>query len=250
MDDAPQERVQASGDATGGALAPVPDEALLLRRGLTAALREAPSPERVMIVACGALAADILALVAANGWAHVDLECLPAILHSAPERIPEALRLRLRAARARGYGRIVAAFGDCGTGGRLDVVCVEEGVERLPGPHCQAVFGGPEAFAPPSLGDDGEALHLTDFLARQFDAVFWRGMGLDRHPELREMLFGHYTDLVHLAQTDDPETDAAAREAARKLGLRFMRRFTGRGGLEAALARLAAATPEGRRDGV
>ncbi|MGF1658315.1 MAG: DUF1638 domain-containing protein [Rubrimonas sp.] len=212
-----------------------PDEAALLRRGLPAPLRPDPSPERVMFVACGALAPDLLALKTANGWDHVDLDCLPAILHSAPERIPEALRLRLRAARARGYGRVVAVFGDCGTGGRLDVVCAEEGVERLPGPDCQAVFAGRDAFAA-AVAAEPDAFHLTDFLARHFDAIFWRGMGLDRHPELREMLFGHFTVLVHLAQTDDAATDAAAREAARKLGLRFSRRFTGRAALEADLA--------------
>ena len=31
---------------------------------------------------------------------------------------------------------------------------------------------------------------LTDFLVRQFDTIVWKGPGLDRHPELRDMYFG------------------------------------------------------------
>lgn len=214
------------------------DDAALTERGLMLDPPEAPALDRVMLIACGALARETLAVIALNGWRHMDLECLPALLHNRPDRIAEAVRVKARAARARGYGRILALYADCGTGGKLDAVCAEEGIERIPGPHCYAFFDGLEEFAGRSDEEMG-AFFLTDFLARQFDALVWRGLGLDRHPELMEMLFSHYDRVVHLAQTDDPALDAAAREAAAKLGLRYERRFTGYGGLADALTRAA-----------
>lgn len=189
-----------------------------------------------MLIACGALAREILALRALNGWSHLDLECLPAKLHNRPDRIPEAVRARARAARARGYGRVIAVYADCGTGGRLDAVCAEEGIERIAGPHCYAFFDGLEKFESRADTEIG-AFYLTDFLARQFDALVWRGLGIDRHPELLEMYFAHYDTLVYLAQTDDPDLDARAARAAKALGLDYVRRFTGYGGLAEALAR-------------
>lgn len=220
--------------------APLPDDETLLERGLMAPPPAGGALARVMLIACGALAREILALRALNGWSHLDLECLPAKLHNRPERIPEAVRAKARAARARGYGKILAVYADCGTGGRLDAVCAEEGIERIPGPHCYAFFDGLDAFAARAEEEIG-AFYLTDFLARQFDALVWRGLGIDRHPEIRELLFAHYDRVVHLAQTDDPALDAAARAAAAQLGLRYERRFTGYGDLATALS--AAAEP-------
>jgi hypothetical protein len=132
----------------------------------------------------------------------------------------------------------VAVYGDCGTGGGVDAICVEEGMERIPGPHCYAFFDGVDAFAARAEVEIG-AFYLTDFLARHFEALVWRGLGLDRHPELIEMMFGHYDRLVYLAQTDDRSLDQAALRAALALGLRFERRFTGYGDLAATLARAA-----------
>jgi hypothetical protein len=189
------------------------DDDRLTEDGLMIPPPEAPAADRVMFLACGALAREILALKAANGWRHVDLECLPAKLHNYPERIPGAVRAKARAARARGYGTIFVVYADCGTGGGLDAVCAEEGIERVPGPHCYAFFDGLEAFAA-RADDEIGAFYLTDFLARQFEALVWRGMAIDRHPELLEMLFGHYDRVVYLAQTDDPALDAKARDAA------------------------------------
>jgi hypothetical protein len=220
---------------TDDAALPLPDDETLTERGLSASPPEAMALDRVMLIACGALAREILALRALNGWTHLDLECLPAKLHNRPERIPEAVRAKARAARARGYGKILAVYADCGTGGRLDAVCAEEGIERVPGPHCYAFFDGLDAFAARAEEEIG-AFYLTDFLARQFDALVWRGLGIDRHPEIRDLLFSHYDRVVHLAQTNDPSLDAAARAAADKLGLRYERRFTGYGDLAVALA--------------
>jgi len=59
------------------------DPATLTAHGL------APSGRgRILLIACGALAHEILALKRANGWNHMDLHCLPAKLHLYPERIP------------------------------------------------------------------------------------------------------------------------------------------------------------------
>ena len=188
---------------------------------------------RVLIVACGALAREILALKRLNGWEHMDLQCLPAKLHLWPDRIPDAVEAAVVAARPR-YGTIFVAYADCGTGGTLAARCAALGVEMIGGPHCYSFFDGNEAFA--ARGDtEMTAFFLTDFLVRQFDAFVWRPMGLDRHPELRDMLFGNYDRLIYLAQTDDPALDQLAEDAAARLGLAYERRFTGYGDLPAAL---------------
>lgn len=191
---------------------------------------------RVLLLACGALAQEILALKRANHWDHLDLTCLPANLHLWPDRIPAAVEAAVRAHRA-DYESIFVVYADCGTGGRLQAKCAELGVEMVEGPHCYAFFEGNAAFA--ALAEtEFTAFYLTDFLVRQFDAFVWRPMGLDRHPELRDMLFGNYTKLVYQAQTDDATLDAKARDCATRLGLAYERRFTGYGDLETTLARV------------
>ncbi|WP_285670111.1 DUF1638 domain-containing protein [Paralimibaculum aggregatum] len=197
-------------------------------------------PGSVLVIACGALAREVLALQRANGLETLTLACLPAKLHNRPEQIPEAVRARIRRGRAEGFGRIFVLYADCGTGGQLDAVCAAEGVERIAGPHCYSFFEGNESFAARHEAGEITAFYLTDFLARQFDTLMWKGMGLDRHPELLPMIFGGYDRLVYLAQTDDPALTARAEAAAARLGLAFERRFTGYGELGDALARAAA----------
>ncbi|MFQ6754196.1 DUF1638 domain-containing protein [Cereibacter sphaeroides] len=188
---------------------------------------------RIRLIACGALAHEILALKRANGWDHLDLQCLPAKLHLRPEKIVEAVEAAVRAA----AGPVFVVYADCGTGGALERKCRDLGVEMVEGPHCYSFFEGNAAFAARA---DAEftAFYLTDFLVRQFDAFVWRPMGLDRHPELRDMYFGHYTTLVYQAQTEDPALDAKAEDCARRLGLAYQRRFTGYGDLAPRLAGL------------
>ena len=188
----------------------------------------------VLLIACGALAREILALKSANGWDHLDLQCLPAILHNHPERIVPAVRETVARYRTQ-YDRIFVVYADCGTGGLLEAACAEMGVAMVPGPHCYAFFEGNAAFA---ARDEMTAFYLTDFLVRQFDAFVWEPLGLNRHPELRDMYFGHYETLVYQAQTDDPDLTARAQDCATRLGLRFVRRFTGYGDLAPALAGL------------
>ncbi|WP_111732861.1 DUF1638 domain-containing protein [Roseovarius amoyensis] len=189
-------------------------------------------PGRILLIACGALAREILALKNANGWDHMSLQCLPASLHLYPDRITAAVEQAVLENRD-SYDEIFVVYADCGTGGQLAAKCAEMGVEMVEGPHCYAFFEGLDTF---SEHNEATAFYLTDFLVRQFDAFVWRAMGFDRHPELIEMMFGNYTKLVYQAQTHDPALDAKARECAARLGLEYEYRFTGYGGLETALA--------------
>jgi len=188
---------------------------------------------RVLVIACGALAREIAALRRANDWPHLEVRCLPAELHNRPERIAPAVREAIHANRGR-FETIFVAYGDCGTGGALDTVLREENVERIPGAHCYEFFAGTEAFAALANEEPG-TFYLTDFLLRHFDRIVIRGLGLDRHPELAPNYFGNYRRLVYLAQVDAPESIAAARAAAQRLGLAFAHRVTGYGGLERGL---------------
>jgi hypothetical protein len=212
--------------------AALPDDRTLASSGLNAPAR----PEgRILLLACGALAREILALKAANGWSHMDLHCLPANLHLWPERIPDAVADAVAKFSPR-YERIFVVYADCGTGGLLQARCAALGVEMVEGPHCYAFFEGNDRFAAHSESEI-TAFYLTDFLVRQFDAFVWQPMGFDRHPELLPMMFGNYEKLVYLAQTEDAALNAAAEAAASRLGLVYERRFTGYGDLATALAR-------------
>lgn len=192
---------------------------------------------RILLIACGALAHEILALKAANGWAHMDLQCLPAKLHLWPEKIIPAVEEAVAVARG-AYETVFVVYADCGTGGLLQAACDRLGVEMVEGPHCYAFFEGNAVFAERAQ-TEFDAFYLTDFLVRQFDAFVWKPMGLDRHPQLRDMYFGNYRKLVYQAQKDDPALDAKAEDCARRLGLEYERRFTGYGDLAVTLARVA-----------
>jgi hypothetical protein len=192
---------------------------------------------RILLIACGALAHEVLALKAANGWSHMDLQCLPAKLHLWPERIIPAVEEAVAAAKG-AYETAFVVYADCGTGGLLKAACDRLKVEMVEGPHCYAFFEGNAVFAA-KAEEEFTAFYLTDFLVRQFDAFVWKPMGLDRHPELRDMYFGNYTKLVYQAQKDDPALDAKAEDCARRLGLAYERRFTGYGDLAVTLERVA-----------
>ncbi len=210
----------------------LPDDASLTRDGL-GPMRPAP----LLVIACGALAREIVDIRELNGWSHVELACLPAILHNHPDQIPKAVEdavLRYRS----DYPHIYVAYADCGTGGFLRQTCDRLGVDMIDGPHCYSFFEGNEAFA--ARGDDDmTSFYLTDFLARQFDAFVWRPLGLDRHPELLPMYFGNYEKLVYLAQTEDAELAQRAEACAERLGLSYERRVTGYGDLFRVLAAVA-----------
>ncbi len=210
-----------------------------------------PRADRVLIIGCGALARELRRLAEFNAAAQIDVEdagahdpgtggraelnaavqidveCLPARLHNRPEQIAPAVRRRLREAKAGGaYRTILVGYMDCGTGGLLDRVCAEEGVQRLPGAHCYEMYAGAETFAGLQDPEPG-TFYLTDYLVRHFDRLILDGLGITEHPELLEMYFGNYTRVVHMAQTDDPGLADQARRAAARLGLRCERIVTG-----------------------
>ncbi len=196
---------------------------------------------RTLVIACGALARELLAIVELNGLDQLEIECLPAALHNRPNEIPDAVRERIERARRLDdpYGSIFVAYADCGTGGLLRAVCDEAGVEMLAGAHCYQFFATSSRFA--ELQDDAiGSFYLTDFLVRHFDRMVWQGLGLDRHPELATMYFGNYTRLVYLAQSDDPALGRRAREAADRLGLDMVVEHTGYGELAETIVAIGA----------
>ena len=195
------------------------------------------APARKLIIACGALAREIAALRRANGWTTIDVVCLPPELHNRPERIAAAVREKIRAHRGE-YADIFIAYGDCGTGGALDAVLREEGVERIAGAHCYEFFATPGVFSALADSEPG-TFYLTDFLLRHFERLVIEGLGIDRHPELLTVYFGNYRRLVYLAQAPKPDSEAEARAAAARLGLEYRFQATGYGGLEKSLAAFA-----------
>jgi hypothetical protein len=199
------------------------------------------STERILVIACGALAREIRDVVRRNGLDWVDVECLQATLHNTPELIPAAVEARLEAAEGR-YRRVLVGYADCGTGGMLDQVLETKGVERFPGSHCYEFYAGSDVFA--SLHDEEPGtFYLTDFLVTHFDRLVWAGLGLDRWPRLRDDYFGNYRRLVYLSQVGSPELVEKAKLAAARLGLDFEHRPVGYGDLESTLVEVSQRVP-------
>lgn len=189
-----------------------------------------------LIIACGALAKEVTELIKFHGWGHIQVTCLPADVHNHPQRIPDLVRQKICDYKSQ-YEKLFVAFADCGTGGELDRVLTEEGVDRLPGAHCYEFYAGSEVFKTLAEAEPG-TFYLTDFLVKHFDRLVYRGLGLDSHPELLPMYFGHYRKLVFLAQTEDFALQESAQAAAQQLGLEYEYRYTGFGGLEESLVRI------------
>ncbi len=187
-----------------------------------------------LLICCGAVAREIVALVEDNGWANINTECLPAHFHNSPERIPEGVRAKIHGARGN-YDQVLVLYGDCGTGGQLDQVLAEEGVPRIGGSHCYEVFAGADNFDELMKTEPG-SFFLTDFLVRHFDRLIIKGLGLDRFPELRKTYFGRYKRVVYLAQSNDPDLETKAKAAAKSLLLGYERRYTGYGDFERFIA--------------
>ena len=184
----------------------------------------------LLIIACGALAHEITALIEVNRWQHVSIQCLPAELHNRPEEIPGAVKAKLNAT-GKQFDQVFIAYADCGTGGMLDKLLEAEGIERLPGAHCYEFFAGTDRFAQLHEREPG-TFYLTDFLARNFDRLVIQGLGLDRYPELQEQYFENYHRLVYLSHVDSADLLERARGAAAQLGLEFEHVMTGYGQLE------------------
>ncbi|MGB0481059.1 MAG: DUF1638 domain-containing protein [Alphaproteobacteria bacterium] len=217
---------RGSSSAAGTARKPVPT--IEAREG-AAGFRH---PEKPLLILCGAIASETQAVLSASGLSDaVEITALPAIWHNFPERIPEGVETKaLQARRGRADRPVFVGYADCGTGGMLDEVCERLDLQRIAGPHCYSFFAGEARFNALADAELG-TFYLTDYLARHFEPLIWEGMGLSANPEMRDAMFGSYTRLVYLAQTDDAALTVQAEDAARRLDLRFERVFTGYGEL-------------------
>ena len=187
---------------------------------------------KTAFILCGALAREVLDIIARRGWA-VDVFGIPAIVHMRPERIAPEVERKLRAIRA-DYDRVLVVFGDCGSRGALDALLAGEGLERLDGPHCYEMYGGP--LFDTLMDEEPGTFFLTDFLVRGFRGTIWHGLGLDRYPQLLDDYFANYRRLVYLTQSEQPELLAKAETIAATLRLPLDVRHTGYGQLETRLA--------------
>ena len=187
----------------------------------------------ILIIACGALAQEIVQLQTLNGWNHLHLKCLDAELHNRPHLIAGKLREKIAQHRNE-YNNIFVAYADCGSGGEIDRVLEDENIERLPGAHCYSFFAGEERFKEISEQELG-SFYLTDFLAKHFERLVIKGLKLDQHPELRDQYFGNYTRVVYLSQEDNPSVRSLAKNAALFLGLDFEHEHCGYGDLQTGL---------------
>ena len=185
--------------------------------------------QKTLFITCGAIAREVIAIKTLNKFSNVEVSCLPASWHNSPEKITPAIKKKIRAAKTK-FARIFVLYGDCGTGGELDKLIEEEGVTRIPGPHCYEFFMGREEFEEAHANEPG-CFYLTDYLARHFDRVVLKGLGLDRFPELLFEYFKNYKKLIYIAQTDDSSLELKARQAADRLGLQYERRIRGYGEL-------------------
>jgi hypothetical protein len=187
----------------------------------------------LLIIACGAIARELVQVQKLNNWDHLDIQCLPAELHNTPDSIPGAVRALIDSNRKE-YDEIFIGYADCGTGGLLDAEHEREEINRLPGAHCYEFFSGSEVFEKLSVQEPG-TFYLTDFLVHAFDRLVRKGLGLNRHPELMEQYFGNYRRVVYLAQSQSEKLQLMAREQADFLGLEYQFVFCGLAPLEQAL---------------
>ncbi len=180
---------------------------------------------RILVIACGAIARELVRIKTLNRWDHIDFQCLPPALHNTPGDIPAAVKAKIDSHADR-YEKVFVAYADCGTGGKLDSMLHEYRIERIPGEHCYGFFAGSEVFYRFAETEPG-TFYLTDFLARHFERLVIRGLGLDRQPQLMPLYFGNYKRLLYLAQTESAELQAMAVRHADYLGLEYEYYFTG-----------------------
>ena len=192
-----------------------------------------------LVLACGALAKEVLALKTSMGLADsvFDLQCLPASYHNHPEKIIPALKETLDG-KGKNYDHVLIGYGDCGTGGGLDRLLEDyPKAERLPGAHCYAFYAGLAEFND-MMEEELGSFFLTDYLVRHFKTLIIKGFGMDRYPNLKETYFEHYKRLIYMSQDPTDELIELARDAAEFLGLAFEHRHVGYGDLATYIAQL------------
>ena len=181
--------------------------------------------DKILVIACGAIAKELVRIKKLNQWDHIEFQCLPPELHNTPDRIPSAVEAKLKSQAGR-YQNIFVAYADCGTGGGLDKVIEKYGIERIPGAHCYEFYSGSKAFQRLAEEEPG-SFYLTDFLVRHFERLVIKGLGIDRLPQLIPTYFGNYKRMVYLAQTDSEKLQTMAQEQAKFLNLEYRYHFYG-----------------------
>ena len=194
--------------------------------------------DKILIIACGALAKEITALIQINNWTHLQLRYLPAKLHNEPHKITQNIRKNLMKAKNK-FSQIFIGYADCGTGGQLDTLMEEFGVQRLPGAHCYEFFSSTQKFSK-LIEDEPGSFFVTDFLVKSFEKLIWQGLKINSHPELLKIYFKNYKRLVYLAQTDSKDLQNQAKQIAKRLGLNYLYHYTEYGALTEALSDLKA----------
>ncbi len=182
----------------------------------------------IAFIICGALAREVLTIIRQNEW-DIDMYGIPAIDHMRPEKIAPHVERKFLAIRER-YDHVLVIYGDCGTRGSLDAFLSRYDLERLESPHCYEMYGGYQFDE--LMAEEPGTFFLTDFLVRGFRGTIWRGLGLDRFPQLKDDYFHNYRRIVYLAQTDSLELRDKAAEIAQTLELPLEIRFSGYGLLE------------------
>jgi len=189
--------------------------------------------DKILVIACGAIARELVRIKKLNQWDHLEFQCLPPDLHNTPDQLPAAVKQKIES-QADQYKDVFVAYADCGTGGALDKVLDEYGIGRIPGAHCYEFFTGSDQFNTIAEAEPG-SFYLTDFLVRHFERLVVKGLGMDSMPQLIPMYFGNYTRVVYLAQSESEELQAMAQDHARFLGLDYEYHYCGDASLSRAL---------------
>ena len=185
------------------------------------------TPKKILLISCGALASTLKSLLKQNQWDFIKLECLPAIWHNHPEKIVPGLKQKIALAKtSKKFNKILVAYGDCGTKGELDKLLDKSGAVRIKGNHCYEFFTGSEEFEKIFSSEIG-SFYLSDYLVTFFDKLILDGLGIKKHPHLRDIYFKNYKKLVYLAQTNNIVLQRKAKLAADFLGLEYSYKFTG-----------------------
>ncbi len=171
-----------------------------------------------LIIACGAISHELVALTQANQWSHLEIQCLPAHWHNTPDKITPGVEKKIIDNQEQ-FDRILVAYGDCGSGGQLDTMLAKyDNIERLPGAHCYSFFAGKPIFEQFNEEEIG-TFYLTDYLAEHFDRLILDELGIKKNPELRDMYFGNYKRVLYLTQIENVARKEKAKLAAKALGL-------------------------------
>lgn len=186
--------------------------------------------KEILIIGCGAIAHEINEIIKLNNWNNVNLQCLNADLHNTPKRLPTKIKETIES-NLKEYSKIFLAYADCGTGGLIDSMLKNYDIERLEGAHCYEFYAGSRLFKDLSDREIG-TFYLTDFLVKNFRRLIIDGLGISKHPSLKDEYFKNYKNIVYLAQKHDNDLELKAKDCANYLNLEYSVHYTGLGNFE------------------